>query len=531
MRATSSRTLLGQQHILFDGQSHNLPNPLVYINEHKHTRLDELHDILPLYAAGPEHKDNVVVGQYREPVYVDTRQSFLAAAGETLIFEQVPHHIHDRPQDIDAAIVTLEQGKPHAMTIDAPALLVGRFGYQVWGHWLNEMLPKVVAAEAAFPGRFCYALPAEITIPTQERSYSSAVLESLAAYGIGPDRLIRLPPGHLYKFNEAFDVAGSWQLGLHHEVAHLMRAIVADASPNDAHRLMAMRHPADTRAIYNGAEIARLLADEGFVAIDPRRTPFMRQVETFARSGFVAGELGSNLAGLIFAPPGVRLMSFAPFGWIDAYFLYVMKERGGYQADVRGPTTHLRGPDPHRSPFVIDPDDVRAGLAALVAAQEEAAPFAAGGQVHPRAVGPEALHLRFGAGGNGLACLRGKWHQPEARHTWCKQDKAIIEVPAAALPPAEYWLEIRGFSVSYKDYMPARRLGVTVNGRELVQTRVTGNARVIMRLPALALAGRERVTIEIDYPVIGQAYLLGAAGDARKLGIGLTDIVAYVMVS
>src|ERR1700678_3258427 len=206
-----------------------------------------------------------------------------------------------------------------------------------------------------------------------------------------------------------------------------------------------------------------------------------------------------------------------------------MKERGGYQADIRGPTTHLRGPDPHRSPFVIDPEDFRAGSVALMAAQEGVPPYAAGGQVHPRAVGPEALHLRFGAGGNGLACLRGKWHEPEARHSWCRQDMAVIEVPMEALAPGEYWLEIRGFSVSYKDYMPARRLGVRVNGAELVQTRVTGNARVIMRLPDCTLVGARSVMIEIDYPVIGPAYLLGATGDARKLGIGLTDIVAYQM--
>ena len=528
MRAISSRTLLGRQHVLFDGQRHNLPNPLVYINEAKHTRRDELHDILPLYAAGPEHKDAVVFGQYPEPVYVDTRQRFLAACGETLIFEQVPHHIHDRPQDVDAAIETLEQGKPHAMTIDAPVLLVGRFGYEVWGHWLNEMLPKIVSVEAAFPGRLSYAVPAEITIPTQERGYCSAVLELLAAYGIGPDRLIRLPPGHLYKFNEAYDVAGAWQFGLHHEVARLMRAIVADVPPRDDCRLMVMRHPADMRAIYNGEEIARLLASEGFTAMDPRRTNFLRQAELFAQSIHVAGELGSNFSGLIFAPPSVRLLSFAPFGWIDAYFLYVMKERGGYQADVRGPTTHLRGPDPHRSPFVIDAEDARAGLAALGAARETgAAPLAAGGQIHPRAVGPELLHFRFCAGGNGLPSLRGKWHRPEARHVWCQQDKGIVELPAFNLKAGDYWLEIKGFSVSYRDYMAARRLGVRVNGSELVRTWVTGNARVIMRLPASLLAGGKFVMIEIDYKVIGPAYLLGAAGDLRKLGFGLTDVVVY----
>jgi capsular polysaccharide biosynthesis protein len=528
MRAISSRTLLGRQNILFGGQRYNLPNPLVYINEFKHTRRDELHDVLPLYEAGPEHKDDVVFGWYPEPVYIDTRQRFLAACGETLIFEQVPHHIHDRPRDVDAAIVTLEQGKPYAMTIDAPALLVGRFGYEVWGHWLNEMLPKIVAVEATFPGRLSYAVPAEITIPTPERSYCSAVLESLVAYGITADRIIRLPPGYVYKFNEAYDVAGAWQYGLHHDVARLMRAIVADVPPRDDRRLVVLRHPADMRAIYNGEEIARLLAGEGFAAMDPRRTAFQRQAELFAQSTTIAGELGSNLSGLIFAPPGVRLLSFAPFGWIDAYFLYVMKERGGYQADIRGPTTHLRGPDPHRSPFVIDAEDARAGLAALDAAgRNGGASLAAGGQIHPRTVGPEVLHSRFCAGGNGLPSLRGKWHKPEARHVWCQQDKAIVELPTAHLQAADYWLEIRGFSVSYKDYMPARQLGVTVNGTELLQTWVTGNARVIMRLPASLLTGRESATIEILYPVLGPAYLLGATGDLRKLGFGLTDIVIY----
>jgi capsular polysaccharide biosynthesis protein len=528
MRATSTRTLLTRQQVLFPATRRNLANPLVYINEAKHTRLDELHDILPLYMAGPEEKDAVLFGQYPEPIYVDARQSFLASCGETLIFEQVPHHIHDRPQDIDAAILTLERGKPYAMTIDAPVVLVGRFGYGVWGHWLNEMLPKAVAVEAAFPGRFAYAVPAEITIPTPERSYCSAILESLAAYGIGPERLIRLPPGHVCKLAAAYDVAGGWQYGLHHDVARLMRSIVAAVPRRAGQRVMMMRHPADMRAIYNGEEIAHLLASEGFVAFDPRRCDFRQQAEIFAGADYVAGELGSNLSGLIYAPDGVRLLSFAPTGWIDAYFLYVMKALGGTQADVRGPTTHLRGADPQRSPFVIDPADARAGLAALAAAGRPGAPpFQAGGQLHPRAVGRAALHLRFGAGGNGHACLRGAWHTPEADHVWCAQDTAIIEVARTKFAATDHVLEIRGISVSYRDYMPARRLGVTVNGTRLVQTHVTGNARIMMIVPAAVLAERRRLMIEIDHPVIGPATFLGASGDTRALGIGLTDVVLY----
>jgi hypothetical protein len=41
------------------------------------------------------------------------------------------------------------------------------------------------------------------------------------------------------------------------------------------------------------------------------------------------------------------------------------------------------------------------------------------------------------------------------------------------------------------------------------------------------LAVRGTLTIEIFYPVIGPACALGATGDKRKLGFGLTDIVVY----
>lgn len=528
MNAASAKTLLAHKQTLFPAHTLNLPNPLIHINAAKHTHLHELHDILPLYAAGPEHQEPVILGQYPEPLIVDTRQHFLAATGNTLILEQIPYHLLDKPDAIRRAAQALHESRAQAMTIDAPILLVGRYGYQVWGHWLHEMLAKIVAVETAFPRRLSYAVPADITLPGPTRSYSTAVLESLAAYGIGADRLIRLPPGHVIEFRNAFDATGIWQRGLHHDIARLMRAIVADIPVRPDQRLMVMRQPADMRAIYNGPEIAHLLANEGFTAIDPRGTTFLQQAQAFAASPIIAGELGSNLANLIFAPRNVRLLSFAPFGWIDAYFLHVMKERAGHHADIRGPTTQLRGPDPHLSPFVIDPADARDGLSALNNAETpNTTPFIVAGQPQPRALGSEILHLRFAAGANGHAHLRGKWHPPEANHIWSNQDVAIIEIPPANLPKADTWLEIRGFSVSYPNHMPVRHLGVTVNGVTLAQTRVTGNVRVIAQLPKSALTGRKKIAIEIHYPRLGPAKFLGAAGDERELGIGLTDIIFY----
>ena len=38
-------------------------------------------------------------------------------------------------------------------------MIVARYGFGTWGHWIGELLPKIVTVEAAFPGRFSFAIP------------------------------------------------------------------------------------------------------------------------------------------------------------------------------------------------------------------------------------------------------------------------------------------------------------------------------------------------------------------------------------
>ena len=83
-----------------------------------------------------------------------------------------------------------------AVDVGQPCLLLARYGENTWGHWVTEMLVKAVIAERLLPGRFFYAVPWWTTEPGAANGLADAVLGSLAAYGIEPQRLVRLGPLH-----------------------------------------------------------------------------------------------------------------------------------------------------------------------------------------------------------------------------------------------------------------------------------------------------------------------------------------------
>lgn len=527
MRIAAMLEMLADQTALFPGCTPLLINPLVHINAARHLRLDELHDILPLYAAGPKAFEPVILGRYPDAVIADARSGFLAMSGGALIREQIPADLAGKPGELAQAAAQLTAGADHAMTLDAEVILACRFGYRVWGHWLHEMLPRIVAAETACPGRFAYALPAGITMPNQPQGYSSVVLGSLAAYGITPDRLIRLPPGHVYRFNAAFDLAGCWQYGLHPDLQPRMRALIGTLPPQPERRLLVLREPDDLRAISNARDIRDMLQDCGFTAITPRSMRFAEQAAAFAAAPVVAGEFGSNLAGLLYAPEGAGLLAFAPMGWRDAYFIGVMRERQGYVADIRGPSSLQADADIHRSSFMIAPADAQDGLQALLAARAgSGAPCRAGGQAHPRRLGAERLRLGFGAHAPGRAMLHGAWHAPEANLSWCAEDVARIIIPRDTLAPGDYWLGLNGFTLTDPGRLTLHPLTLAAGGRQLLQTSVTGNLHLFVAVPSICFAD-DGLHIELRLKAVGPADALGARGDPRHLGVGLTGLAVY----
>ena len=178
------------------------------------------HHLRDLYIARhqtiPEIRLHRVPGGVNLAVHGD--EDFVLYLGDRALAEQIRPYWTD---DDVAATITQAAGRTE---VSEEAILVARFGLRTWGHWLGELLPKVVCVERAYPGRFRYVVPASIVTDVNLRT----MRQSLDAYGIGRDRLLFVHAGRTYRFANLFAVSPVWfpLCPLHPHVVNLMRTII-----------------------------------------------------------------------------------------------------------------------------------------------------------------------------------------------------------------------------------------------------------------------------------------------------------------
>lgn len=248
--------------------------------------------------------------------------------------------------------------------IDESAIIVGRFGMRTWGHWLGELVPKILCVEAMQPGRYKYLFPA----PLMSDPLLKPQRESLEFYGLGPDRLLLLQPGRSYRFRELAAVSSVWSDHMVHPAAvEMMRrqAGIRGDGIDRTDRIALLRRESSTRNLANVEEIEWFLRSRGWRIIDIAEQSFAEQVATFQGASAVLSVLGSGLAGLIYAPRGVKVLTLAPAGWADGFFFAMMQNRNAALADIRG-TKSLGDPRPvATSRFHMKLEDIERGLRGL----------------------------------------------------------------------------------------------------------------------------------------------------------------------
>jgi tetratricopeptide (TPR) repeat protein/capsular polysaccharide biosynthesis protein len=306
---------------------------------------------------------------------VPTDEEFLAAAGSYVVAEQIRSDW--RAEILAEAFAACTRRE----SITEPAVLIGRYGIRTWGHWLGEMLPKAVAVEQRWPGRFRFVVPGRLlTDPVH-----ATALESLAYYGIGRGRLVLTEAGTIYACTELHAVTSAWSAErvLHPEVAALMR----EHGPREREpaagwlKVALLRRSTRSRNIQNLSAVEDVLVADGFTIVDIEKLNFRQQVDLFKNAAAVACVLGSGLTGLMYAPRGVKVLTMAPGEWGDLFFYSMMQEREAVFADIRGPSTATDRDGVGTSGFTVPIEALRAGLRAIEAAgagvRVETAPAAA----------------------------------------------------------------------------------------------------------------------------------------------------------
>ncbi len=85
--------------------------------------------------------------------------------------------------------------------------------------------------------------------------------------------------------------------------------------PRPRRRIFVTRGPsANNRTVVNEAAVLALLAERGFVAIDPGAMSVVEQIEAFAGAELIVGPHGAALANLVFASAGAAVVELFPAG-------------------------------------------------------------------------------------------------------------------------------------------------------------------------------------------------------------------------
>jgi hypothetical protein len=286
-------------------------------------------------------------------------QEAIAICGRQIVAEQIHPDWSDR--DVQNAVASCRA----EISIDERAVIVQRWGMRTWGHWLGELLPRIKCLEAARPGRYAYALPEDLL----DDIYLRSTLQSLEYYGITRDRFVFLRPGYRYRFAELLAVSSVWSPGrptIHPGAVELMREVPGGRSDFAAgERVALLRREWSTRRLENLPEVEAFLRADGWQIVDIALLPFDQQVRVFSGSTAIVSILGSGLAGLIYSPANVNVITLAPVGWADDFFFGIMQNRNARLADVRGIKSISDPRDAFYSSFRVDVADLGAAIAAL----------------------------------------------------------------------------------------------------------------------------------------------------------------------
>jgi hypothetical protein len=276
---------------------------------------------------------------------------FLTACGDCFLAEQFPPNASSDYGEIDA--MAPFDDLP-VVEINDDVLLAGRFGAGSWGQWMCELLPKIVLAERAFPGRFAFLLPADITQAPPTGIWSN-IGQTLEACGIPLSRVMAAAPDVTYRFSALHAVTPVWSDHIMHPgAAASVREACASIPAGMARRLAIYRDRQAGRVLNNASEIDAVLHARGFVAVPGGTLPFADQVAAFKGAATIFAVLGSDLANLIFAPAGVRVITAAPEPDHDRFSYGLVLDRRGRMADLRGPVVEARDSGEH-SVFTLDP--------------------------------------------------------------------------------------------------------------------------------------------------------------------------------
>jgi len=242
--------LLNDPQLIMPEETVTLYNPLAHTNAADIDR-GFFHRVMWQNAARDDVFPPVMFGRYGK-VYVHGDGPFFVIAGNEVTQKYLPTDL--TAEQNGARIAQIRSQSGDAIDVHGECVFSCFPGLWIWGHWLNDMLPRILLAERYWPKRFRCILLMSFGEVNQESFFNQQVRASLEVYGIEPQRLLLLDPGHLYRFHAMWDFSGllAEVLELHRRPNFILRDIPGIlAAPKRPGITAVLRAGQDIRSLKN----------------------------------------------------------------------------------------------------------------------------------------------------------------------------------------------------------------------------------------------------------------------------------------
>jgi glycosyl transferase family 61 len=249
-------------------------------------------------------------------------------------------------------------------SIDEPVFCVSHLNMRTYGHFLLEVLPKLLLARELW--RLGFRI--RVAFPSDAPPVSAIVEmlldgDQLLTYESESERL-RAPIAIFPSLNggpvqHGWIVSAIWQLSAALSLAQ------RPASTSGRRLFLSRQHVEGFRTLTNEAEAFSVAAGYGFELVHPQEHRWDDQVRMFFHAGHVIGMESSALHGAMFCPPQTSVIALGRVNGIQAAIAACFGHRVGYVMPIEGVIAEWSA-GAERQTFRVDTGELKRRLDMIV---------------------------------------------------------------------------------------------------------------------------------------------------------------------
>jgi capsular polysaccharide biosynthesis protein len=297
-------------------------------------------DALVAWHRGPQE------GQRRDVACYNVSDVVVAGVGQVWVDGHIVTSPEIMPPYVTQALAIAEGGAPalhHCAslpkrTIASPCLVAIGAGTETYGHFLVEMLFRILVARKAWPAKG--RLPYKLLLDTATPDWLFRILAD--DLNIGPDDIeVFQPWREQVLLRKAILPSRVFQDHLIHPFANdlieeLMASLCVPERPGPPQRIFVARGTYHTpegsrRICVNERELIDLvLGRYGFAAVQPESLNWREQIALFRHASIVFGLTGSGLHNALFSRRGSRVGSIGLINFVQSEIGALRAQRNAY---------------------------------------------------------------------------------------------------------------------------------------------------------------------------------------------------------